>query len=191
VVSPELSELLRSRARVERVIWWGLTVSILIYVGVVYFLQQSTPDSAEALDSALRLALSVGAVVLSVASLAYRRHANSDERIHELFRNEPDLQALVTDPQTKKVNTELLERLQRLTPFEQRIYSMSSTLQTSLIVSLALHEAVALFGFVWGLLSRDVVPTVPFTVVAILLNFLVYPRPELTAERIPRWTPLQ
>jgi hypothetical protein len=168
-----------------------MTVSILIYVGVVYFLQRTTPDSPGALDSTLSLALSVGAVVLTAVSLVYRRHANSDERIGELFRNEPDLQVLVTDPQTKRVNTELLERLERLTPFEQRVYSLCTTLQTSLIVSLALHEAVALFGFVLGFLSRDVVPVIPFTVVAIMLNLLVYPRPEVTAERVPRGTPLQ
>jgi hypothetical protein len=62
-------------SRINRILWWSLVVSLLIYVVVAYV--ASVPADTQAPVTALFVAFGIASVGIGIGSLSYRRHALS------------------------------------------------------------------------------------------------------------------
>ena len=190
MISAELRELLRPSTLTSRVVWFALTASIWVYVGIVYYLQALDKEPTRTLDPMFAATFYVLSGAVAAASLVYRRWARSDSRFERILRENVDPNALAMNPKTRQPNISLLRRLEALQDFEQRIFRLNMLYQTSMIVSLALNEVIALFGFVLGFVGRDMGTSIPFAVIATALNLVVFPRPESVTARVQRWVQL-
>jgi hypothetical protein len=172
--SPELRQLVTATNRSMRMIWFYLTVSILVYVPVAYYVGGRNHGQ---LSEAAGWALAAGAVALAMASLLYRRVGLS----HEALR------AGLSKP--LPASSMALEKLQSLSEAERRVAAAVTHMQTPLIVCLALNEGIALLGLVLALMSDHPQAVLPFAAAAIALNALIFPNIEREAEQL--WTRAQ
>jgi hypothetical protein len=139
-----------------RVIWVALSASIGVYVAVLFVLgaQLAGREPGEIME----LVFYAQSVLLAAGSLAYRRWALSDERLRQAMAG--------AEGEAAKSDALLAE------------------LNVTTIVGLALHEAIALFGFVLGFLAGDPLLILPFAAVALVLNAMIFPRPEPLLARV-------
>jgi len=104
-----------------------------------------------------------------VASYAYPRRALSDERLKSMLRG-----PFAAAP---PAGTGGLE------PVEQRLVMLFPHYRSTLIVSLALRESVAVFGLVLAVVSGEFSAVIPWAVVAVGLVTTQPPRATAFLER--------
>jgi F0F1-type ATP synthase membrane subunit c/vacuolar-type H+-ATPase subunit K len=182
--SNELSDLLRPTTLVLRVIWVAITMSIAIYVLVLYLIPFGEVSAVD--GSGVTTVLYAAAAALAVVALFYRQRAFSAERLQRIAEQPVDARSLAVDPQSRDVDPERLQRIEALAPEEQRALAVAHALRTRTIVVLALNEGVAVIGFVAALLAQSPPVILPFAVTAVALNLFVFPRPQAVAEQVLR-----
>ena len=65
-----------------------------------------------------------------------------------------------------------------------KVVGLSGMYFTALILSLAMNEAVALFGMLLAILEQRVEPVIPFAAAALALNLLIFPRFNQFVNRV-------
>jgi hypothetical protein len=175
VPSETLKRVLRPRILVMNILWFALTLTILLYVGLAYFLNPEG-QSAQPVENSLRLALYLIAGSTAVLSLLLRSRSLSEGRIYDKLKEEVDPQALATNSETGEIDQERLKIIKSLTPLEMKAAGLSGMYFTTMLISLAMNEAVALFGMLLAVLERRPEPVIPFAVAGLALNLLIFPR---------------
>src|SRR5262249_16831164 len=94
-----------------------------------------------------------------------------------------DPRGLATNAQTGQVDEAKLAKIKLLGPADFKTLALSGPYFTALLVSLALNEVVALYGFMLSLLEKRFETILPFVLAAIILNVIVYPRFDKFAEQ--------
>ena len=163
MLSPALVDATVAAAQRMRVIWAVLSGSILLYVGVLYLIRPGSPEPAAAPD-VLLLSAYLQALLVAGVSLAYRHWALSEARLRRSM---------------DQLNGPELPGVDRT---DGRLYRVLGHLQVVDVVGLALHESIALFGFVLAFLTVDPVRILPFAALAIVANLLIFPRPRAVLE---------
>jgi hypothetical protein len=184
MTSNELRDLLRPTTLVLRVIWAAITMSIAVYVLVLYLIPFG--EEIAVAGGGLTTALYVAAAVLAVVALFYRQRALSAEQLQRIAERPVDARSLAVDPGSREVDPERLRRIEALAPVEQRALAVAGALRTRTIVVLALNEGIAVIGFMAAFLAQSPPVILPFAVTAVVLNLFVFPRPEAVAEQVMR-----
>ena len=148
MIAPGVRTELDRLALTERVLWFAQTGAIFLF-GIVIHVVQAERTGTDI--PWLREGFAAMAIVMAAVAYLLRRSRSSDDAIRNAAAKAPDPS-------------------RRLIPVAQAHF-------TTLIVSLALHEAIALFGLVVGILRNDVMEFVPFAVAAVLLNLFLFPGP--------------
>jgi hypothetical protein len=100
----------------------------------------------------------------------------SEGHIYDKLKEEVDPQGLATNRETGQIDQERLQTIKKLTPLEMKALGLSGMYFTTLVLSLAMNEAVALFGMLLTILEQRFEPVIPFAAAALALNLLVFPR---------------
>ena len=174
---------------IRQIIWLALTGYVVFLVGILYVMfHPSAPPYA-----AFTHPFTIPLAVLSVAAIGVSHWIPNwllpDARLRELLSHDPDLNTLARNPRGGEVNAERLDQIKRLPKQEQRLLGVAQAFFTPFIVRLALHESVALYGFVLGYLSHSVLPIVPFAAAAMALNLTISPKLDSSFERATRLCP--
>ena len=164
-------------------LWAVMTFTILLYVGLAYFLN-AKGQPPQRVENSLRLALYLIAGSIAVLSLMLRSRLLSAGHIYDKMKEEVDPQALATDRETGLVDQERLKTIKTLTPLEMKATGLAGIYFTALILSLAMNEAVALFGMMLAILEQRPEPVIPFAAAALALNGLVFPRLYQFVDRV-------
>lgn len=181
--SETLKRVLRPRVFVMKLLWAAMTFTILLYVGLAYFLNaQGQPP--QPVDNSLKIALYLIAGAIAVLSLLLRSRMLSEGHIYDKLKEEVDPQGLATDRETGQIDQERLQTIKKLTPLEMKVIGLSGMYFTALIMSLAMNEAVALFGMLLAILEQRVEPVIPFAAAALALNLLIFPRFNQFVDRV-------
>jgi hypothetical protein len=183
MISPTLAEALRRPLLTQRVLWVGYTASIAVYYVVVQVLSRGAPV-APALPEALSPYLWLAAGVVALAAVLYRRRVNSDAYLFALLARPAAPEELAKDGRTGRVDENYRRQIEAISESDRRFLALFSRLQTQLIVSLALHESIALLGLVLAFLHHDPASLVPFGAAAVALNLWVWPSRERLHERV-------
>ncbi len=163
MLSPALVDATDAAAQRMRVIWAALCGSVLLYVGVLYLIRQGPPES-DAAAQVLVLSAYLQSLLVAGVSLAYRHWALSEARLRRTMDR-------LDGPELPGVDRT-----------EGRLYRVLGHLQVVDVVGLALHESIALFGFVLAFLTVDPARILPFAALAIVANLLIFPRPRAMLE---------
>jgi ATP synthase subunit C len=149
---------LRAVAQTWWIIWGAMNVSLLMFAFVLH--QALRPEEAPpAVPEEIGKRMSLVAVALAIGAMGARRYLQSDARVQSAA-----------------------ERSAR-SPTDGRQRVFLAEMQTGLIISLALHEAIGLVGFVIALVYREPARFWPFLGAAVAMNLLVMPRPLPLLER--------
>ena len=181
MISRELSALTRPTRFILTILWFAMTASVVIYVGVCFAItqgQEPWPIEATVLYVMIAAACSTGAASWIVPGLML-----SNERIRKHMRGDVDLEEMATNPQTRKLDEDRLARLRELSDLDKRLAGLPAMYFAPFIVGIALAESVAIFGLVLTFLSKDMTYIVPFAIAAIALMLLRYPRLEPLFDR--------
>jgi len=145
-----------------RVVWIAMVVSALLIWGVAWIVARDPKRNAvEGLDTPLMIA----AIVMLFAASGYRRAWRSDARLAKLGQDSAQL------------------------PPPQRAGAFYAQVLTATIVSLSIHQAIVLVGFVAALLTKDPMRMLPFLAVALMLDALVFPAPARLFARARELVP--
>lgn len=139
------------------IIWGAMSASLFLLALVLYAVPPSgaTPQVTPGFDRGM----SIAAAALVLVAVALRRLLQSDSRV--------------------RTAAEASARL----PSGQREPSFLGRMQGGFIASLAVHEAVALLGFVVAFVYREPARYWPFLLAALVLNLMVLPRPQALLAR--------
>jgi len=182
MVSPALLELMKPQLLTLRIIWAALTVSIPLYVFVAWWLAHR-PGPDVPLPPAMVWAFALGAVPLVMASFLLPRALLSAERLRAVMAAPAPSPEPGRDPRTGRPDARRARLLAQVSARERSLLQLGRVAPTPVLIRLVLNEAVALFGFVLSVLSRDFAPAVPFAAVALALNLAAWPRFEPLLER--------
>ena len=183
MLSSQLRQLIRSLVVIQQVIWVVITGSIVFYCGTIYVLVENHGSRSVSTSAALKTGLYAVAFLVALASFYIRQRFLSDESLRRLLNADIDLEELAKDMRTKTTDSEKFARLQSLSDFEQRIFSLMYYLQKITFVNLFMNEIVVILGFVLAFLSGDPGTIIPFGAVSLVLSLWMYPRSGKITER--------
>lgn len=181
--SETLKRVLKPRVFVMRLLWAMMTFTILVFVGFAYFLnlQGQSPQPA---GNSLKMALYLIAGAIAALSLLLRSRMLSEGHIYDKLKEEVDPHGLATNRETGQIDQGRLQTIKGLTPLEMKAVGLSGMYFTALILSLAMNEAVAMFGMLLAILEQRFEPVIPFAAAALALNLLVFPRFNQFVDRV-------
>lgn len=157
------------QAQILVIVWIAMLSSLMIYGVILFSMLQQPVKSAPPAKELLWILQGLG-FVMAVAGLLFNRSLYNEERIRTALKTEYD-----SSPGTEEVA--VLARVRR----------WSGRLFVFFIISFALCEMAAVFGFVAGMLSRDMMVAAPVMGIALVSLLLCFPRPNVlmkTATRI-------
>jgi hypothetical protein len=172
--SLSLKDRLRARMFVMKILWAMMTLTVLLFVGLAY-LMNAQQQPAAALPQ-LRIALYTTAGVVALLSFFVRRMLLSSQRNQSTPALKKALRALVGDAQAEASDAEVPAQVKRMQASDAKVAALSGRYFTALLLSLAMHEAIALCGMILSINERRFESIVPFAIAAIVLDLLVYPR---------------
>lgn len=159
------------QARNLNIIWFAFLAAPFFYtfIGWVATRDGRPLAPAEVPVGLLQVALLLTATVLTLGSFAYPRRMLADARLRTLLAG--------PFPGQPPAGTADLE------PVEQRLVLLFPHYQTTQIVSLAMREAIAIFGLVLAIVTGSFLMMVPWSVVAVGLISSQPPRPVEFLDR--------
>lgn len=116
--------------------------------------------------------------MLALCAFALRRRAFADERIRAVIQGDPG-----TFVGRRAAMAAGMARAAGLDTTESRVFLVVEQAHRGILVSLALHDVVAVFGLVAAILTGDRWAALPFAAAALALNFSLYPRFEEILKR--------
>lgn len=179
MLSPELQKLLKPILVVQKILWAALTLSIFAHVAAAFFVLSGSTGGGPARSPAvapLFYTLAMGAALFSVL---YRRRAFSEERLRARLREEHTFGLRHSGDVTSPRLAARLQAVEDLPPADRRLLFLAGSLTVPIIVCLVINEAIAILGLVLAFTSVSATAAVPFGAVALVLNFMMFPR---TAE---------
>jgi hypothetical protein len=160
-----------------------MTLSILLYVGLAHFLN-AEGRAPQNVTGSLRLAVYLIAGSVAVLSLMLRKSLLSPGKIYDRLNEAVDAQALATNRETGEIDQERLKKINSLTPLEMKAMGLSGMYFTTLLLSLAMNETVALLGLMLAILEQRPEPVIPFAAAALALNIIIFPRFNQFIDRV-------
>jgi F0F1-type ATP synthase membrane subunit c/vacuolar-type H+-ATPase subunit K len=184
MIDPEsLNKILRPRTLTMRILWSAMVMTILFFVLVSYFITSQHQSEPVPIQNELRMVFYAIAVIAPIAAYFLRRRMLSSERLQPAMRLNVDLRAMATDSETGVTDEARLADLNKLNPLELKAITLSGRYFTAMLLSLALHEVVALCGMMLSMLEQRFEAILPFAAVAIVLDLLIYPRLDKFIEQ--------
>lgn len=183
MISTQLRQLIRPLVLIQRVIWVVITGSILFYFGIVYVLVGNSGTGTLPKMDGFETVMYIVAAAVSVCSIFSHRHALSGESLARNLKKDVNVEELSRDPRTKRIDADKLGRLESLSDFEKRAFSLMYYLQRVTFINLFLNETVVVLGFVLAFLSGDPQKIILFGVVSLALSVWMFPRPGAAIDR--------
>ena len=194
MLSENLRVLLKPYQFLLKMVWVGMTLPILLYVGIVYSIFASAGEPGpEPSHETLEFVFGLVAVSLGIASILWLRSHLSDERLKAKLAHEVNPRTLATNRKTAQVDGGRLLEIESLSEIEQKLLSLASGYHLPFFVPFALNMAIATLGVVLAFLTVNPSKMFPFALAAIVLNVLMFPRFNALLNRasllVPREMP--
>ena len=189
MISDELKELIRPVVLVQKIIWFVIVGSIIFYISFIYKFVGENKALATPVGDYIEPLIYLLACSCVLGSIFYYRYALSDNRLSQFMNKDLDLEALVTNPIKKEVDTARLDELRSLSDKEAKIYSLMFELQKITIITLILNELTAIFGSVLAFVNDDASKIIPFAIGSLVLSFWMFPRYRALIKRVQKYSP--
>ena len=166
-----------------RILWSAMVMTVLFFVLIAYVMSRQYQPGSAPVQAELRMVFYAIAIIAPIAAYFLRRRMLSSERLQPAMRLKVDLRAMATDSETGVTDEARLAEMKKLSPLELKAITLSGRYFTAMLLSLALHEVVALCGMMLSILEQRFEAILPFAAVAIVLDLLIYPRLDKFIEQ--------
>jgi hypothetical protein len=177
MISRELQQAVAPRARTLNVLWGAFLAATVIYVGVVMLALAGTTPATPA-EPAAGTPPDPRLVTAVLAAMAVAVAAGSFFAPRLLLSGRKGLSPAISGAGSAPTAAETAAA-SRLPESERTLLGHLPAYQTTLIVVWAMREAIAVFGVIAAILTRQPTVVVPFAVAALAL--LALARPRVTA----------
>lgn len=150
-------------------IWVALTLTPFLYYGIGTKLLSPHESNSQSLFQVQ--IFTVLGIALGVASFIYWRFFFSEVNLRKILKNPKN--PTQTEDTADDVTTSSDSRLLRIFP----------KYLVSCIICWSVNESIALLGLILMTQAQDPVKTVPFLLIAVSLNLVMFPRPTKIVER--------
>ncbi|NIP37813.1 MAG: hypothetical protein GWO07_02125 [Candidatus Dadabacteria bacterium] len=161
MISNELQETIDTQFRIKKLLWIGLTVGLILYFLAVYFITIGKEPNPN-LSRTTEYVFAAAGLILFFIVVIIRRIVYSDNRLKNILV-------------AQQSNTQNLPEILNKYLSRQQIFY---------IIILAINDSIGILGIAIGFISRDINKALPYIVVAILLNFWVYPKKEQSINNL-------
>lgn len=168
--SSKFNAVIAPRARTLNIIWFAFLAAPFFYTVFGYLATRGErpPTGTDLPVGLLQVVLLLAATLLTLASYVYPRRELAEAR----------LRAVLGGPFPGQPPAGMAD----LEPVEQRLVLLFPHYQATTIVSLAMREAIAVFGLVLTIVSGSFLMMVPWSIVAVGLISSRPPRPTAFLE---------
>lgn len=171
----KLNEMLRGRALVLKILWTWMTLTVLFFVALAYFL--NAPLKPDPREAAPQMRIAFYAVAVAVAIAAYFiRGIILRQRTESASERDAELRRAFNEAQPAASDAAMPAQEKRLKAVEAQAAQLAGRYFNALLLSLALHEVIALLGMLLSMMEHRFESVLPFAIAAIILDLLVYPR---------------
>jgi len=184
MISKRLNELIRPLILVQRIIWFIITLSIVFFISFIYFTVGGTITAGSGIGIRMEIFVYLLSGACAAGSIFYYRYSISDNKLKQFISRDLDVVYLAKDTRTKKVDEDILEKLNSLPEIDAKIYSLMFEYQKNITVSLISCELVIIFGSALSFTSENFFRIVPFAIVSIILCVWMFPRPQSLIRRV-------
>jgi len=195
MLSIPLRLLLRNNVIVMRIIWAAMTFAIFILAGIAYMApiwsKRTAPHEIPGSMEQWRTILYIAGLFAASASVLTRQLLHSENRLRKELAKETDPHAPAKSSRSNKFDQEGYDRTSMINPPEQKLLRLSGHLLSSMMMSLVLNESIVVLGVAFSLIWRTSDAVVPFFMGGLVLNLLMFPRPEAILERAAGWVDLR
>ncbi|MBC8426794.1 hypothetical protein H8E07_21990 [bacterium] len=179
MLSSHMQTYLRSSTKVLNIIWIAFQVAAAVYYVIARIMGQAW-TSEDRLDPGFVPAFWVLAALSAIASILYQRWAFSDAKLAASPTYETSANSVSTAAMARN------ETYQAMGDTDKGLVKAFAYIQVSYIVTWAFQEAIAIFGLIMAIVTRDVSNVVIFNVAALALLFATRPASVPLLERVQR-----
>ena len=174
MISQELNELLKPQRLPYRIMWATLTGAAACFIVVGFMVFGESGEEFEPLSTLLQAVNLVLALSFAFMPFLLRGLFLTDARIRSRLEREVSLDTLARNLQTGELDSDRLERMEALEPFEQRLLSLSGFYFTFYLISLISNEMVAAVGLIWTVLGHTTTPVLILGIIGVGLNLALF-----------------
>jgi hypothetical protein len=178
--SPEFKKKLVADFLIQKIIWFALTGSIIIYCFVI-------PNMAveEVKDVTLLLMVLVAVSLLCLAAIYIIHELFSTEKLaKKIFNSNFDKEQFIKSYCTSKygINQECIERCSKYSELELRMFKLLRFSSVKLIICLVLSETITIFGIIMALSGGGTGFFYSFVTTTLLINIFLFPKLDSLIE---------
>ena len=174
MISQELSELLKPKRLIYRIMWTVMTGSAACIIVVGFMVFGESGEEFEPLSTLLQAVNLVLALSFAFMPFLLRGLFLTDARIRSWLEEEVSLDTLARNQETGELDSEYLAKIEALEPFEQRLLSRSGRYLPFYMLSLISNEMVAAVGLIWTVLAHTTTPVLILGIVGVGLNLSLF-----------------
>ena len=168
MLSPDLRRAAQPAVRLQLILWVAFAATAPVYVLVAHLVAGGAREASPASGEGLTLVIGLAAAALAAGAFWYRGRALADARLRRVMDGSTPAGGIgAPDPGL----------VAGLPAGEQRLAGLLPHLQTTLIVSLGMAEAVTLCGLVLAIVQGRPAVILPFAGLGLAITALLYPRP--------------
>jgi hypothetical protein len=179
----DLEQRLSSIRRTTLTVYAALFPSLAIYVVLAFAIGRPSGEADAATLGGIKLVMTLAALAIGGASVLVPRWMLADQTLAALAKATPDLQRLARG-RNGVLDPEQLRALQALDPSQVVLIAIAQRWTTTVILGVALGEAVAICGLMLALLSHDPMQIVPFAAAAVVLMMSHFPQLDRVLDRV-------
>ncbi len=171
----QFEQIMRSKSNVIKILWLSMLVSIILYIGLVYFNYVEMHPSSSAIESeTFEYLLSAAGGILALSSMMVRRVVFSEKKLLLQLRKEIRPDELAFNAKTKTINHGELRKFNALSERELKLVALTGWYAVRMLILTAMYQAITIVGFILALMTRQPSAVVPFGMVSICLCLTIY-----------------
>lgn len=180
------SKFLKSTELSSKILWFGMSWTILVLVGMSYlFVGNSALYTNQSFSPNFAQALPVLSALFALLSVVLAKKLFSADSLKKHFGRSWDNDTISSLYKTRSKRGSLVAEKLAEIPINERPYVLISFWYNwRMILVLALNEVIVILGFIHVFLSKESSIILPYALVSFILSFSVFPNYRKFLEHI-------
>ena len=175
IYSDQFEKFLKPKIFVIRILWFSLTIPILFYIFIAYFVSFRTDYlDSKSLEITLKYVFYGAGLIIIVLSLMIKKILFSNKKIIAQLKKEVNPEDLAINPETKEIDQDKLERLSQLSEQELKLISLANWYTVRFIMQMSICEAIPILGLLLSFITYRPSEILPFAIVSFILCLAFY-----------------
>lgn len=173
--SYEFEQVFKSKSRMIKILWFALTLPVLIYTILIYFLSDKLfVSQISQLDEHFKYFFYAAGIGVFFVSLLIRKFFLSDSMLLTQLRKDVKPEEAAYNPKTKKIDQDELLRIKTLSGRELKLIVLINWYMKPFLIQMAVNESITILGLVLSILTQKEENILPFAAASLFLCIVSY-----------------